>query len=186
VLSIAKSLNPTNDPPPKSLGALRGLGPRQRTALISWAAFAVTFGAARALTYAIKEEAGPFGDLNWGGVHLHHYLWGIKLLAASGGVAIHGADRFRVNPLVAVGYGAGAALVVDESAMLVHFKDVYWSKKGRVSMLVGTGLIGAVGASFAFIPAWQRHRRPPEPNADTPPSDGQEKTGVGVVASQAS
>jgi hypothetical protein len=173
-VAIVKTLNSRRDAPPKSTGPLGSLGPRQRTALISWAAFAAAFGGARALTYAIKKEVGPFGDANWGGVHLHHYLWGIKLLAASGGVAIHGADRFRVNPLVAIGYGAGAALVIDESAMLVHFKDVYWSKSGRVSMLVGTGLIGAVGASFLFIPLWQRHRRPPEPSADMLLTGGEE------------
>ncbi|MDQ1391960.1 MAG: hypothetical protein QOF30_937 [Acidimicrobiaceae bacterium] len=163
-MPIARTLNLKSDAAPRSGGLLGDIGPRQRTALISWAAFAVTFGGTRALTYAIKEEAGPFRDLNWGGVHLHHYLWGIKLLAASGGVAIHGADRFRANPLVAVGYGAGAALVIDESALLVHFKDVYWSERGRVSMLIGAGLIGAVGASFAFIPAWQRYRKPPAPS----------------------
>lgn len=97
------------------------------------------------------------GDVHAGGVHLHHYLWGIKLLAVSGGVAIHGADRFRDSPLVAVGYGAGAALVIDESALLVHLQDVYWSERGRWSVFVGTGLIGAVGASFAVVPAWRRH-----------------------------
>ncbi len=156
---------------PSSGGFLGGIGPRQRSALISWAAFAVTFGGTRALTYAIKEEVGPFRDASWGGIHLHHYLWGIKLLAASGGVAIHGADRFRANPLVAVGYGAGAALVIDESALLVHFKDVYWSERGRVSMVIGAGLIGAVGASFAFIPAWQRYRMRAAPSEPPAPSE---------------
>jgi hypothetical protein len=123
----------------------------------------VTFGTARVLTHAIKNSAGDgsVGNVHWRGVHLHHYLWGIKLLAISGGVAIHGADRFRANPLVAAGFGAGAALIVDESALLLHLKDVYWTEKGKVSVLVGTGLIGAVGASFAFIPAWRRHTKAP-------------------------
>lgn len=66
------------------------------------------------------------------------------------GVAIHGSDRFRTNAAVAAGYGAGAALVVDEFALLVHLKDVYWAK--RISVVLGAGLIAAVGASFAFMP----------------------------------
>lgn len=137
------------------------LGPRQRSAVISWAAFALTFAGTRAVTYAIKNDVVGTRNLKSHGVHLHHYLWGIKLLAASGGVAIHGGDRVRANPLVAVGYGAGAALVVDEFALLVHLKDVYWKKRGRVSVLLGTGLIGAVGASFLAIPTWRRCHNPP-------------------------
>ena len=138
---------------------LEPLDPRQRTALIRWAAFTATFAGVRAVTHAIRTGVGPFGNIEAGGIHLHHYLWGIKLLAASGGVAIHGGERFRAHPLVAVGFGAGSALVIDETALLVHFKDVYWSERGRVSVLVGTGLIGAVGASFVLVPAWRRRRR---------------------------
>jgi len=145
---------------------LVALGPRQRTALISWAAFTLTFAGSRAVTYAIKEGIFPGGNAHSRGVHLHHYLWGIKLLAASGGVAVHGSDRLRAMPVVAAGYGAGAALVIDEFALLVHLKDVYWGKLGRVSVLVGGGLIIAVGASFTFIPAWQR-RNPPTTGADS-------------------
>ena len=134
------------------------LGPRQRTAIISWAAFAATFVGVRAVTLAIKNNIGPCSNAASRGVHLHHYLWGIKLLAASGGLAIHGPDRFRTSAAVAAGYGAGAALVIDEFALLVHLEDVYWTKRGRVSILLASGLIGAVGTSFTLIPAWHRHR----------------------------
>jgi hypothetical protein len=143
------------------------VGARQRTALISWAAFTATFAGARALTHAMKEGVIAGVQADSGGVHLHHYLWGIKLLAASGGVAIHGSDRLRANPAVAACYGAGAALVVDEFALLVHLKDVYWAKRGRLSVFIGAGLIAAVGASFAFIP-WRRQRRRARQRAGTP------------------
>jgi hypothetical protein len=136
------------------------LGPRQRSALISWAAFAATFAGVRAMTYAMKKGAIPVDDIHTGSdhVHRHPYWWGIKLLAGAGGVAIHGNDRMRANPMTAVGFGAGAALVVDEFALLVHLKDVYWTKNGRLSLVLGTGLIAAVGASFTVIPAWRRAR----------------------------
>jgi hypothetical protein len=153
-------------PAPPTTKTAFSLGPRQRTALISWAGFTLTFAGARALTHAIKRDIGPFSNVEAGGVHLHHYLWGIKLLAASGGLAIHGSDRLRTNSVVAASYGVGAALVVDEFALLVHLKDVYWTERGRMSVLIGGGLIGAVGASFAFIPAWHRRYRQPDPVAD--------------------
>ena len=144
--------------PRTTSGQKHRLGPRQRTAIISWAAFAATFAGVRAVTLAIKNDIGPCRDAASRGVHLHHYLWGIKLLAASGGLAIHGPDRFRTSAAVAAGYGAGAALVIDEFALLVHLEDVYWTKRGRVSIMLASGLIGAVGTSFTLIPAWHRHR----------------------------
>lgn len=136
-----------------------GLGPRQRSALISWATFTVTFAAVRAVTHAIKSPKVPARDVKTGGVHLHHYLWGIGLLGVSGGVAVHGSDSVRVNPAVAAGYGIGGALVIDELASLVHLNDVYWSKQGRWSVALAVALIGATGASLAGIPWVIRRRR---------------------------
>lgn len=131
------------------------LGPRQRTVVISWASFTFTFALTRALTYAIKHGVGPFGFVEAGGVHLHHYLWGIQLLAASGGVAIYGNGRLRSHPVVVTAYAAGFALVVDEFALLVHLKDVYWTNKGRSSVLLGVAMIGLEGAALAGMMAWQ-------------------------------
>lgn len=140
------------DQPDEAIGSL---GARQRTVLISWTAFTVTFGLVRALTYAIKHDLIPLRDFHAGGVHLHHYLWGIQLLAASGGVAIYGSEQLRAHPAVVAGYAAGFALVIDEFALLVHLKDVYWTKKGRSSVLLGLGMIGVEGALLACIPAWR-------------------------------
>ena len=131
-------------------------GPRQRNALISWASFTLTFAGARALTHAIKAGRLPRLAKDSDGPHLHHYLWGIKLLAASGSVGIHGSERLRTNPAVAAGFGAGAALVIDELALLVHLEDVYWGKRGRLSVLVGGSIILALGASITFLPGWHR------------------------------
>jgi hypothetical protein len=43
-------------------------------------AFTLTFGVLLGLTYAIKYPLVPWGDLVAGGVHLHHYVWGVALL----------------------------------------------------------------------------------------------------------
>lgn len=131
------------------------LGPRQRGVLINWASFTVTFALLRAVTYAIKHDVMPFGDVHARGIHLHHYLWGIPLLYASGGMAIFGSDRVRLHPAVLAARGAGFALVVDEFALLVHLNDVYWTKKGRLSILLGIGMIGVEGGALACIPAWR-------------------------------
>jgi hypothetical protein len=136
-----------------------GLGPRERAVLWSWTGFTTTFGAVRAITYTIRRGGGPFRDISVGGVHLHHYLWGIGLLAGVGAVAVRGTDETRRHPLVGLAYGTGMALIVDEFALLLDLKDVYWERQGRVSVDIGVGLVAAGGTTFSAIPLLRRLRR---------------------------
>ena len=131
----------------------------QRAALLSWLAFTATFGAVRGITYSIKAGRGPFGNLSLGGEHLHHYMWGIGLLSGVGGVAVHGEDKQRRHPLVAISYGAGLALIVDEFALLLDLKDVYWAKQGRISVDLGVGASSLAGTYFAALPLIRALRR---------------------------
>ncbi len=131
----------------------------QRAALLSWLAFTATFGAVRGITYSIKNGKGPFGNLSVGGEHLHHYMWGIGLVAGVGGVAVHGEDSRRRHPVVALAYGAGLALIVDEFALLLDLKDVYWAKQGRISVDLGIGGSSLAGTYFAALPLFRALRR---------------------------
>ena len=131
----------------------------QRAALLSWLAFTVTFGAVRGITYSIKAGRGPFGNLSVGGAHLHHYMWGIGLVSGVGGVAVHGEDERRKHPLVAISYGTGLALIVDEFALLLDLKDVYWAKQGRISVDLGVGGSSLAGTYFAALPLLRALRR---------------------------
>jgi hypothetical protein len=135
------------------------LDPRQRAALLSWLAFTTTFGAVRGITYSIKDGKGPFRNLSVGGAHLHHYMWGIGLVSGVGGVAVHGDEPRRHHPAVALTYGAGLALIVDEFALLLDLKDVYWAKQGRVSVDLGVGASSLVGTYFAALPLLRALRR---------------------------
>jgi hypothetical protein len=136
---------------------------------MSWLAFTTTFAAVRGVTYSIRAGRGPFRNLSVGGDHLHHYMWGIGLLAGVGAVAIRGEERARRHPVVAVCYGSGLALVVDEFALLLDLRDVYWARQGRISVDLGIGGIAAVGSYFAarpFVRSWlSRRRARPEPGA---------------------
>ena len=135
------------------------LDPGQRSALLSWLAFTATFGAVRGITYSIKDGKGPFGNLSVGGEHLHHYMWGIGLVSGVGGIAVHGEDAHRRHPLVALSYGAGLALIVDEFALLLDLKDVYWAKQGRISVDLGVGGSSLAGTYFAALPLLRALRR---------------------------
>lgn len=140
-------------------GYLEELGPAEQTALQSWLGFTGAFATARSVAHSIRDDAGPFRNVSVAGVHLHHYMWGIGALAVVGGLAIHGPDRWRRTPLVAVVYGVGLGLIVDEFALLTDLEDVYWSKQGRVSVEAGVGLSAVGGTVLAALPILQRVAR---------------------------
>jgi hypothetical protein len=150
----------------------------QRAALASWLSFTATFAAVRGITYSIRAGRGPFHNISAGGEHVHHYMWGIGMLAGVGAVAVHGDERHRSHPAVAMSYGSGLALIVDEFALLLDLRDVYWAKQGRLSVDVGIGGIAATGSYFALLPvarALRRRRREDQlrdhPNGHRPPAD---------------
>jgi len=136
------------------------LPPLRQAAVLSWLAFAITFGVVRAITYSIRDDRGPFHDVSAGGMHLHHYLWGIGLLTGVGGIAVRGEDETRRHPAVALSYGIGLALIVDEFALLLDLRDVYWARQGRVSVDLGIGLVGLGGSALTAGPMLRRLARP--------------------------
>ena len=161
------------------------LGPGQRSALLSWLAFTGAFAGLRALTYSIRAGKGPFRNISVGGEHLHHYMWGIALLSGVGAVAVRGEEAHRRHPAVAICYGGGLALIVDEFALLLDLQDVYWARQGRISIDVGVGGIAAAGSYFAALPGLRRLRRErqrPAIPAQAPAPEAESGTGApGVV-----
>ena len=131
----------------------------QRSALASWVAFTCTFAIVRGITWSIRAGRGPFRNISAGSEHLHHYLWGIGMLTGVGAVAVRGTDRQRAHPAVAISYGSGLALIVDEFALLLDLKDVYWAQQGRISVDLGVGGIAATGSYFAALPVLRALRR---------------------------
>lgn len=135
------------------------LHPARQSAVLSWLAFGTTFAVVRAITYSIRHGRGPLRNLTPGGLHLHHYLWGIGLVSGVGGVALRGSDRAHRHPATAIAYGVGMALIVDEFALLLDLRDVYWAKQGRWSVDLGVGLIAAGGLALEGQPMLRRLRR---------------------------
>jgi hypothetical protein len=96
-------------------------------------AFIITFIVVRAITHAIRSGVGPVSNVKVRGVHLHHLVPGIILLIITGYLA--NALHVRTGrTIVAVFFGIGAALTLDEFALWLHLEDVYWAKRGRLSI----------------------------------------------------
>jgi hypothetical protein len=118
-------------------------------------AFTLTFAGLRGLTYALRYGLLPWGDIVTGGVHLHHYVWGVGLLLVVGMVSLI-VDSPRYNPLLGVLYGIATALVVDEFALLLNLRDVYWTKEGRISVDIALCTIAVAAVYFTAKAFWQR------------------------------
>jgi hypothetical protein len=123
--------------------------------LVGWSAFTTTFTGVRLLTHAIRANRGPFRNFSIGGQHLHHYMWGIALVGTSGGLALTMPPSNDLSTGLSAVYGAGAALIVDEFALLLDLQDVYWAKQGRISVDLGVGVIAVIGTYVAAIPFWR-------------------------------
>jgi hypothetical protein len=173
-----------------SLGAVcrayyEELSSGERSALLSWLAFSGTFAGLRALTYSIRVGKGPFRNISVGGEHLHHYMWGIGLLSGVGAVAVRGEERHRRHPAVAVSYGAGLALIVDEFALLLDLRDVYWARQGRISIDIGVGGIAVAGSYFAALPVLRRLQREQKQRAAAPEAAAPEAAAPEAVSQPA-
>ncbi len=98
--------------------------------------FLVTFATVRTITHLIRAGVGPFHNVTSGTLHIHHLVWGILLLLAVGYVwlAELGVGSSLLASLTAIVFGVGSALTLDEFALWLNLKDVYWEGAGRVSI----------------------------------------------------
>ncbi len=109
-------------------------------------AFIATFMITRLITRLIRSGRGPFGNMSAGGVHVHHVVPGVVAVLA-GGLMGFSANRHGIwFEVGAVLFGIGAALVLDEFALILHLDDVYWKEEGRLSadaVLIAVAFMGA-------------------------------------------
>jgi hypothetical protein len=128
---------------------------RERLFLASFGFFTAV-AVIRGITIAIHNNFGPFHDVSMGGRHIHHLVWGILLLLISGygwlmevGTGAQGSLQW-LGRLMSMLYGVAAALTLDEFALWLNLRDVYWEREGRESFealalfsgLLGIGLFG--------------------------------------------
>jgi hypothetical protein len=121
-------------------------------------AFVATFGAARTVTALIRAEVGPLRNVHVGSRHIHHFVPGIGLSLLSGGASIalrhEGLDQWLALP-----FGAGAALVLDEAALLVELEDVYWSEEGVLGVQAGLATVALLATLALAVRMVRRGER---------------------------
>jgi hypothetical protein len=134
-------------------------------------AFILTFFVTRTFVRFIRHRAATGRPARWwhprnvqvGGVHIHHVTFGVVLTLLSGlmlvTLSIDGHEPEFI--IAATLFGIGAALVLDEYALILHLSDVYWSEDGRTSVdavfaavaVAGLLIMGLHPLMF-FLPIW--------------------------------
>ena len=109
--------------------------------------FAATFIAVRSVTYLLRDRrsVGPFRNVRLGRRHIHHFVPGIVIAFAAGAAAILTRDE-DLEPWLAVPFGVGMGLTLDESALLLELEDVYWTREGLLSVQITLAVIALLGA----------------------------------------
>lgn len=129
-----------------------------RSLLRAWIAFGITFGLTRLLTHAIHKQWIPNVNLATDEIHIHHYVWGIALLMLVGFLALVD-DKARFHKPLSIAYGIGAALIVDEFALLLNLRDVYWAEEGRWSVDIALAIITVTGVYVTARRFWHAAAR---------------------------
>ena len=120
----------------------------------------------------------PGSVVSESGVHLHHLVWGICLMTASGALGFALFDSSPWFEICAACFGIGAGLTFDEFALWIHLEDVYWAREGRSSIdaavIAGAGLLLVRARSRAaqgrHRELRRRHRRQRDRRRDSAPA----------------
>jgi hypothetical protein len=109
--------------------------------------FLGAFAFARLATWGIRQSWWPSGDIHVSGRHIHHFVPGIVLAFGSGIAALTTSDE-RVESALAIPFGAGMGLTMDEAALLLDLRDVYWTRQGLLSVQVSLGVTATLAATI--------------------------------------
>ena len=83
------------------------------------------------------------------GVHVHHLVFGIVTLLVVGFLSFAIDPEAAGRNVLAILFGIGAGLTLDEFALWLYLKDVYWSEQGRLS--VDAVVLAALAAGLFLV-----------------------------------
>jgi hypothetical protein len=134
-------------------------------------AFILTFFVTRTFVRLIRRRTNTGRPPRWweprnihiGSKHVHHVVVGVLMVMVSGvtlvALSVSGHEpEFTAGAIV---FGIGAALVLDEYALILHLSDVYWEEDGRTSVdavfaavAVGGLLVLGLHPLMFFLSLW--------------------------------
>jgi hypothetical protein len=139
------------------------------------------FAIARISTWGIRQGWWPSGNVRVRGRHIHHFVPGIVLAFASGIAAITTRSE-RMESTLAIPFGAGMGLTMDEAALLLDLRDVYWTRQGLLSVQVSLGVTATLAATILGLRMLRRGEEKGVEEGLIPQLDTQEIAGTGALA----
>lgn len=125
---------------------------------------------ARVSTAGIRSGWWPLGNVRLGGRHIHHFVPGIVIAFGTGGVAMLTEDE-KLEEKLAIPFGVGLGLTVDEAALLLDLRDVYWTREGILSVQLSLGAAALMGGTILALRMLRRGERRAEAQDVIPPRD---------------
>ena len=101
--------------------SVKEIQPRVHLATLALVSFILSFIVARAFTYFFPNVVLVSGEL-----HIHHFWFGMALMAGGGWLGIS-YNHKEIDMLAAILYGGGGGLIADEVGLLLTFGN-YWSE----------------------------------------------------------
>ena len=133
--------------------------PRQETVMFNLlSGFVLSFAVARISTHGMRGGWWPVGPVRVQGRHIHHFVPGIVLAFSSGAAGLVTTNR-RLEEVLAVPLGAGIGLTFDEAALLLDFRDVYWTREGVLSVQLSLGGAAVLGGTILALRMLRRGER---------------------------
>ena len=103
--------------------------------ILFFVSFLASFGFIRTSAHMIRAQVSWWpGNVEVGGTHIHHLVWGILLILIFGYVAGVVRPDAPWSHIAVIGFGIGTGLTMDEFALWLNLRDVYWEKEGRRSI----------------------------------------------------
>ena len=140
-----------------ALAGYKDVSTRENALFNLLTSFVTTFLAARLITHQLRrrQSVGPFRSVRFGRRHIHHFVPGIIIAFVSGTAAIVTRDE-SLEPRLAIPFGIGMGLTLDESALLLELDDVYWSEEGIISVQVTLAVTAMLGSLALFLRVLRR------------------------------
>jgi hypothetical protein len=103
--------------------------------LLFFVSFLLSFGFIRTSAHMIRAQVKWWpGNVQVGGTHIHHLVWGILLILIFGYIGAVERPDEPWSHIAVVGFGIGTGLTMDEFALWLNLRDVYWEQEGRRSI----------------------------------------------------
>jgi hypothetical protein len=116
---------------------------RPNLSILAMMSFILSFMVARTFTIL-----SPTTTWTSGGYHIHHFWYGIAMLAIGGWLGIS-YQNDRIDRLAAILFGAGGGIIGDEAGLLLTLQD-YWTGMTYTLIIIFLTLVSMLVLLFRY------------------------------------